>query len=500
MSKTQIVANRVGAEELAALSHEFRTPLNGVLGMARLLEGTGLTGEQKTYVTALRDSGEHLLGLVNDLLDFAKLGTSKVELHPTRFHLEDLLRAVTELLAPRAQEKDLDIAWAAPAGIGEILADEGRLRQILLNFAGNAIKFAKTGGVLISVGVDPGDRLRFSIIDTGPGVPEADRERIFEAFTQSNPNYDGVQLGGAGLGLAIARTLAGVMGGEVGVGNAPGGGAEFWFSARFKRWVGKMDGSLADRVVGVASANPIVLQAAIRQIEACGGLAMTAARPEDLDPRAEVLLIDHGLDPAAPPDRRPALILLPPEGRGRIEDYRNAGFAGYLIKPLRRASLAERVLAALGAQTRKGLAAIEDERVAAAVAPGTRVLLVEDNAINALLARTLLTREGCMVDLAGGGQEALAALAVGTYDLVLMDMRMPDLSGVETTRRLRSTGDRTPVVALTANAFEEDRRACLDAGMNDFLVKPLAADALRRVLTQLLRGGWTETTGRVNLG
>jgi len=491
MRKTQVIANRVGAEELAALSHEFRTPLNGVLGMARLLEGTGLTGEQKTYVTALRDSGEHLLGLVNDLLDFAKLGASKVDLQPTRFEVEDLLRAVTELLAPRAQEKNLDIAWAAPAGMGAILADEGRLRQILLNFAGNAIKFAKSGGVLLSVSLTDDEALRFSIIDTGPGVPLADRGRIFEAFTQSNPQYDGAQLGGAGLGLAIAKTLAEVMGGKVGVGDAPGGGAEFWFSAKFKRWVGVEDAALAGRRIGVASENPIVLQAAMGQVEACGGRVSIATRAEALDPQAEVLLIDHSLDPVGPPDQRPALILLPPEGRGRIEAYRKAGFSGYLIKPLRRASLAERVLAALGLQTRRGEAAIEDERVAAAVAQGTKVLLVEDNAINALLARTLLTREGCVVDVAGGGQEALAALAVGAYDLVLMDMRMPDLSGVETTRRLRAVGDRTPVVALTANAFEDDRRACLDAGMNDFLVKPLAADALRRVLTQLVRGAWT---------
>ena len=491
MRKTQVIANRVGAEELAALSHEFRTPLNGVLGMARLLEGTGLTGEQKTYVTALRDSGEHLLGLVNDLLDFAKLGASKVDLQPTRFEVEDLLRAVTELLAPRAQEKNLDIAWAAPAGMGAILADEGRLRQILLNFAGNAIKFAKSGGVLLSVSLTDDEALRFSIIDTGPGVPLADRGRIFEAFTQSNPNYDGVQLGGAGLGLAIAKTLAEVMGGQVGVGDAPGGGAEFWFSAKFKRWVGVEDAALAGRRIGVASENPIVLQAAMGQVEACGGRVSIATRAEALDPEAEVLLIDHSLDPVGPPDQRPALILLPPEGRGRIEAYRKAGFSGYLIKPLRRASLAERVLAALGLEKRRGQAVTEDERVAAAVAQGTKVLLVEDNAINALLARTLLTREGCVVDVAGGGQEALAALAVGAYDLVLMDMRMPDLSGVETTRRLRAVGDRTPVVALTANAFEDDRRACLDAGMNDFLVKPLAADALRRVLTQLVRGAWT---------
>ena len=489
-------AARVGAEQLAALSHEFRTPLNGVLGMARLLDSTTLTDEQRTYVTALRESGEHLLGLVNDLLDFAKLGATSVELHPARFAVEDLLRGVCELLAPRAQEKGLEIAWAAPARIGTILADEGRLRQVLLNFAGNAIKFTTEGGVLVSVAETEAGRLRFTVSDTGPGVPAADRERIFEAFAQSDPVHDGAQLGGAGLGLAIARTLAGVMGGQVGVDEAQGGGAAFWLEAEFPRQRGAAGRPLAGRTVGVLSPNPAVAEAARLQIEANGGralLALDGPAPAE----AEVLLVDHALNPAGPPDGRPALILLTPEARGRIDEFRRLGFAGYLIKPLRRASLAERVLAAAGAGKKR---APEDERVAAASAPGARVLLVEDNAINALLARTLLTREGCAVDQAAGGQEALAALAVGAYDLILMDMRMPGLSGLETTRRIRSLGIITPIVALTANVFEEDRHACLAAVMEDFLVKPLAADALRRVLARLGRGGWTETAARAKVG
>ena len=406
-------AARVGAEQLAALSHEFRTPLNGVLGMARLLEGTALTEEQKSYVAALRESGEHLLGLVNDLLDFAKLGATRVELHPARFAAEDLLRGVCELLAPRAQEKGLEIAWAAPAHIGAIEADEGRLRQVLLNFAGNAIKFTKQGGVLVTVAEAGPDRLRFTVSDTGPGVPQADRARIFEAFAQSDPAHDGVQLGGAGLGLAIARTLALVMDGEVGVDEAPGGGAAFWMEARLAWRRRAAAPRLAGRTVGVLSANPAVAEAARLQVEALGGKALVA-------------------------------------------------------------------------------------RDAAAI-PQAEVLLVEDNAINALLARTLLTREGCQVDQAAGGQEALAALAIGAYDLILMDMRMPGMSGLEATRRIRGLGIDTPVVALTANVFEEDRHACLEAGMEDFLVKPLGADALRRVLAQLKRGGWTEAAARAKL-
>ncbi len=489
---------RVTAEQLASLSHEFRTPLNGVLGMARLLEGTGLTDEQRTYVAALRESGEHLLGLVNDVLDFAKLGAGKVELVPARFEIEGLLRGVCELLAPRAQEKGLEIAWAAPAGMGQALADEGRLRQILLNFAGNAIKFTAKGGVLVSVGEPAPGRLRFTVEDTGPGVSAAHREKIFEAFGQADPAYDSVQLGGAGLGLTIARTLASAMGGEVGVDTAPGGGAAFWIEAAIPHAPATLDKALEGRIVGVATANPITAEAARRQIEACGGTVLIATDPTDLAATAEVLLVDHDLAPTSPPDARPALILINPEARNRIAEYRARGFAGYLIKPLRRASVAERVLAAAGHETRKP--GPEDERVASAVAPGARVLLVEDNAINALLARTLLTREGCTVDHATGGEEALAALAVGGYDLILMDMRMPGLSGLETTRRLRDLGVATPVVALTANAFEDDRHACLEAGMDDFLVKPLASDALRAVLSRLSRGGWTQTPARAKLG
>jgi CheY-like chemotaxis protein len=490
----------VSAEQLASLSHEFRTPLNGVLGMARLLEGTRLTAEQRSYVSALRESGEHLLGLMNDLLDFARLGAGRIELHPSPCEVEGLLRGVCELLSPRAREKGLEIAWAAPAGIGRLLADEGRLRQILLNFAGNAIKFTERGGVLLTVAESPRG-VRFTVADTGPGVKEGAREKIFEAFEQANPHHD-MRLGGAGLGLAIARKLALAMNGEVGVETAPGGGAAFWMEAPLSLAADPVEAPLQGRTVGVASPNPVVRRAAAAQIEAAGGRALATETVEGLA-EADVLLIDHALAAAGrgwrPPAGQPALVLLAPEERDRIAAYRTAGFAGYLIKPLRRASLAERVLA--GAQTGPQPAdAADDERIAPAIAAGARVLLVEDNPINALLARTLLQREGCAIDHAAGGEQAIAALTVGRYDLVLMDMRMPGLSGLEATARLRAQGDMTPVVALTANAFEEDRHACLAAGMNDFLVKPLSPDALRAVLTRLARGGWTGAAARAKVG
>jgi len=497
----------ISAEHLASLSHEFRTPLNGVLGMARLLAGTRLTAEQRDYVGALRDSGEHLLALVNDVLDFAKLGAGKVELRLAPVDVEDLLRAICELLSPRAQERGLEIAWAAPGDLGQVLADEGRLRQILLNFAGNAVKFTEHGGALLSVAPRPGGRLRFMVEDTGPGIAPAARTKIFEAFAQLDPDH-GAQLGGAGLGLAIARQLAHAMEGEVGVEDAAHGGAAFWFEAAFAPAPAAAGTAqpLAGRRIGVASPNPIVREAARRQIEACGGAAVVDASLEGVVGRTsdgDVLLLDHALVSGGrslrAPGGRVSIILLSPRERSRIARYRAQGYAGYLIKPLRRASLAERVLAG-ASQDAPQPHGSEDERVASAAAPGARVLLVEDNPINAMLARTLLSREGCAVDHVGNGQEALNAVGVGAYDLVLMDMRMPGLSGVETTRKLRALGVATPVVALTANAFEEDRHACLEAGMDDFLVKPLSPDALRVALARWAKVRWTAPAARAKVG
>lgn len=506
LSERRPTRAQISAEQLASLSHEFRTPLNGVLGMARLLEGTKLTAEQRAYVSALHDSGQHLLTLVNDVLDYAKLGAGRVELHPAPMDLEGLLRGVAELLSPRAREKGLEIAWAAPVKPATIHADEGRLRQILLNFAGNAVKFTEAGGVLIAATVPSPGRLRFRVDDTGPGVSKPDRERIFEEFAQAEAAH--ADLGGAGLGLAIARRLARAMGGEVGVDTAPGGGACFWFEAAIATaQAPKPVRALEGRTVGVASPNPVVREAAQLQIEACGGnVVATAGLPEAIarTKPGDVILVDASLAAAngalRPPLQRPAIVLLAPEERDRIARYRRGGFAGYLIKPLRRASLAERVLIAAGAVADPSQPAQVDERVATAAAPGARILLVEDNPINALLARALLAREGCEVEHATRGEEALSAAEVGAFDLILMDMRMPGLSGEETARRLRDRGVKTPIVALTANAFEDDRHACLAAGMDDFLVKPLSPDALRSALTRWTGPSFTKPAARAKVG
>ena len=492
---------------LAALSHEFRTPLNAVLGMARLLEGTRLTAEQKTYVAALKQSGDHLLSLVGDVLDLARLDAGALTLNPAPMAVEELLQSVAEVLSPRAHEKGLEIAWAAPAGLPPILADQGRLKQVLFNLAGNAIKFTARGGVLLGCDfklVRGGKvRLRLTVRDTGPGVPADRQDLIFEAFGHAD-DRDSARPDSTGLGLAIVRRLAEAHDGAVGVDSASGEGATFWFEAPFET-AGKASRArpLAGMSVVIASPSFILREAASRQIEAAGGRAIACLSRDEAAARAPagcVVLIDQAL--AGPKGARlrpladhPCLILLPPEARRRLGRSRAAGFAGYLIKPLRPSSLSERVFAALGREAAGGT----DERDDIGSARGARVLLVEDNPINALLARKLLEREGCAVEAAASAEEAMLAAAAMTYDLILMDRRLPGMDGATATRRLRAAGITAPIVALTADAFEEDRQACLAAGMDDFLTKPLDPHALRALLARVLSDGWTKAQGNAKL-
>ncbi|MNU65177.1 Signal transduction histidine-protein kinase BarA [compost metagenome] len=483
---------------LRLMSHEMRTPLNGVIGMLGLLSRTKLDGAQRAYAEAAQKSAEHLLGLVNDLLDFARLEAGALEFDPAPVDLEGLTRGVAELLSPKAHDKGLEIVWSVAADAPDVIADEGRLRQVLFNLAGNAVKFTDRGGVRLTVeragGTAARPRLAFVVDDSGPGVPEEARSRIFDEFGHADAS-DAARFDGAGLGLAVVRRLAQAMGGTVAVSDRPDGpGARFRFEAPFPVAETAPRARLLDGVaVAVRTPDPFVRQAATAQIEASGG---RVAR------QAGVTLIDHAMaeDGAlmVKPSQGEAIILLKPSERDLVDRYRAAGFHGYLIKPLRRASLAERVLAAAG--RRKGLTVAvgrgqDDDRVTPVAFKGLRVLLVEDNPVGALLAKTLLRREGCVVQTAADGHEALQTLKDARFDLIFMDMRMPRLDGPGAARALRARGERTPIVALTANAFAEDRIACLEAGMNDHLTKPLEADALRAALTR-----WTNVGNRAKVG
>ncbi|HWQ86664.1 response regulator [Brevundimonas sp.] len=485
---------------LRLMSHEMRTPLNGVIGMLGLLQRTRLDGAQRAYAEAARSSAEHLLGLVNDLLDYARLEAGKLEFDAAPVDLEALVRGVTELLSPRAHDKGLEIVWSVAADAVDIIGDEGRLRQVLFNLAGNAVKFTETGGVRITVervnGVASRPRLAFIIDDTGPGVPAEARKRIFEEFGHVDAS-DASRFGGAGLGLAVVSKLAAAMKGTVTVGDRPDGpGARFRFEAAFPAVKNAVrTRSLEGRTVNVISPDPFVKSAAIAQIEASGGRYRTDA---------DVVLIDHaaraaGSGMVARPAQGRGVILLKPSERDLIARYKGAGFHGYLIKPLRRASVAERVLAAAGTRVpmQPGLPPPpppEDDRVATTRFSGTRVLLVEDNPVGALLAATLLRREGCAVETAASGHEAVDAMKRARYDLVFMDMRMPGMDGPSAARAIRARGDQTPIVALTAHAFAEDRRTCLEAGMDDHLVKPLELESLRASLAR-----WTNRAERAKV-
>jgi CheY-like chemotaxis protein len=481
---------------LRLMSHEMRTPLNGVIGMLGLLSRTRLDGAQRSYAEAAQKSAEHLLGLVNDLLDYARLEAGSLEFDTAPVDLEILTRGVAELLSPRAHDKGLEIVWSVDGDAPDVVADEGRLRQILFNLAGNAVKFTETGGVRISVeragGTTARPRLRFRVEDTGPGVPLAARERIFEEFGHADAS-DAARVDGAGLGLAVVRKLAQAMGGSVVVCDGEAGGACFLFEAPFTSAArGSRERTMEGVAVALRTDNRFLKLATAAQVEASGG---RMAR------QAGVTLVDHdaraGKRLADRPSKGEAIILLKPSERDLITPYRQAGFHGYLIKPLRRASLAERVLAASGARrgaTPEPRRLPEDDRVAVAAFSGVRVLLVEDNPVGALLARTLLQREGCVVQTAANGLEALEAVRRARFDMVFMDMRMPGMDGPTATRTLRAEGDVTPIVALTANAFAEDRMTCLDAGMNDHLTKPLEADALRGALAR-----WTKPRDRAKV-
>jgi signal transduction histidine kinase/CheY-like chemotaxis protein len=468
----------------ATLTHELRTPLNGILGMAGLLELGKLEPNAKSYVGAIKQSGELLLELITEILDYSRLEAGRVELESAPFDPEATMQSVAELLSPKARDKGLEIAVAVRADAPtRVIGDDGRLRQILFNLAGNAVKFTETGGVVIELAPRPNGRLRFSVRDTGPGVAPEKQKLIFDEFTQADASVSR-RHGGTGLGLAIVKRLALAMGGEVGLVSRPGYGASFWVELPL---AAAFDAppplSLAGVRISIVSPSLLLTQA-LR-----GVVVSLGATPVERGGVADIALFDwhDSLDgeeiDALKRSSRAVIALAPQEHRHVIDACRAAGIEHYTLKPVRRASLVQRVRAALG-ETQAQQSEQPSDASAPQLLPGLRVLLAEDNPINALLARTLLTRAGCVVTSAQDGEEAVAAASTASYDLILLDIRMPRLDGFEAAARIRcgagpSAG--APIVALTADAGEEERVRAAKAGMDDFITKPIDAARLLAV-------------------
>jgi signal transduction histidine kinase/CheY-like chemotaxis protein len=480
-------AARARTTLFATLTHELRTPLNGVLGMAEILSQTMRSPSEREFLQSIQKSGEHLLELVTDILDYARLESETFTPEPTDFDPEELAQSVAELLSPRAQAKGVDLCVRVHRGVpARVSADERRLRQILFNLVGNAVKFTPAGVVMVVLSwIKPG-RLRIEVRDTGPGVPADMQLRIFEEFAQADSSHARL-FGGAGLGLAIVRKLARKLGGEAGVESAPGHGALFWVEAPAGALVSAAapSGALAGLSVLIAAPTEYLGQSLAGAVESAGARAILAA-PGQPTPPADAILLDHAIAQGSlaqfTQSGAPIVVLAPQGERTLIEAYREAGIAHYVLKPVRRTALVARLRAAIGG-----------EAVAAPSHVGARtsVLVADDNAVNALIARTWLERAGCVVTVVDDGQAAVNALRAGRFDLVFLDLRMPVLGGIAAARRIRALpgpAGATPLIALTANAGEAERAEALAAGMNDFVTKPIGpqqlADALARFTGQ----------------
>jgi signal transduction histidine kinase/DNA-binding response OmpR family regulator len=502
-------ANRAKSRFLAMVSHEIRTPLNGILGMAELLGDTPLTAEQTTYLKAMKTSGETFLALIEEVLDFSKIEAGRLELSARPFPLAAFIEEVVELLGPRAQEKSLEIGCYVDERLpARVIGDAARLRQVLFNLAGNAIKFTEKGGV--SIVVEPTavpDRISIAVNDSGLGISLRDQARIFLEFEQGDSSASR-KFGGTGLGLTISNRIVESMGGSISAESTPGRGSCFRVTVALPS---ADDAGLPALAVPDLNGSDILIVAPAlteasliaRRLQRWGAYAKIVSDEKvAVAVMAErvwsALLVDHRLGTQSCKELARAatsvpqrIVLVTPALRGELGALKEAGFSGYLIKPVRAASLAARLSTNEGFEP-AGASEVAEAPSVSRIGGGLSVLVAEDNEINALLTRALLLKLGHHPTVAANGVAAIdcwlaARAGDAPYDRILMDLHMPGMDGLEATRCIRASEAangtaRTPILALTANASIEDREACLAAGMDGFLLKPLDRERLALAL------------------